>query len=387
MKDEGARICNLFSRYGVHNPVESPWLAFQCAAVRPVHELARQNVLDSISRLGTEMKADTSSPEPGQELRKTPLVLESMGFLFYLIHTVIARRHPQGCIAAMLPFAIQCSAHTDKDLRALGRMLFLHLAIMHAPNRLMKDLPVSEGGAGPGASNQQGERTVLRFQAMFILKRQLVAVANMFDSLTWREKDKAQLFLNHLALANAVPWVLGGNRETTAAIFTDQEIAELVKARQACADIGERALLENRPDVRASARRLLTGLFLLVDTSSLGQKASPLDATLKRYANIRASNLTVHQAVQCLSAFLYACMDFGCPPGLLLRIIESLAPFGNARKYPDEKLAQKDVKEVFDAFLKHQQFSELTWKECKKKLRGKHLEMVERNKGQLRYFS
>ena len=95
--------------------------------------------------------------------------------------------------------------------------------------------------------------------------------------------------------------------------------------------------------------------------------------------------LTPFQAVQSLVILLYVSMDLGCPKEFTGAVIEALAPFGNARKFPSAIL--KEVELAFQAFLKNQQKSELTWRECRKKLTEKQLDLVDAYKGKLSYFS
>jgi len=211
----------------------------------------------------------------------------------------------------------------------------------------------------------------------------------------------------------------------------------------------EAALLELRPDVRFSAKRLLVALSLMSDLDddlamttlikryakdwkaktvttnstgwhcalpSLSSTQTPTDPNLNFSLNLTSQNpalaeyavllktisdltdsenlsntvpqLSVHQSAQCLIVLMTVAQDFNCPKTLTESLITALAPFGNSRKFEkaEGKVLLKDVQDCFQGFLKDVRQTEYRWSEFQKKLSKQCLEMVDQSRGHLGGF-
>ncbi|CAD7926650.1 unnamed protein product [Amoebophrya sp. A25] len=357
------------------------------------------------SQLQTGAGEDSPTKQGMNELQKKPHVCEALGVLLVTVHVLSANRGHLiiGRSAAqwfkdrtsVLNFAILCSTHHDPELRSLGWVVLSQIAADTPPNRVAS-----------------AEQDFDRFSAP--AERLADIVTDLMDtrwaSWTSKEREKVLLFVSLLCLANASMYV------------------KMPDTKQLCVSVAEKTLLNPKPDVKFAAKRLLTALFLAENITDI--KATLLPRYRKVASSVTAANksrtgstdstgsgagapvpaaaaaagiisvstssstssttqqqvdLTPLQAVQSLAILLYVSMDLGCPKEFTGAVIEALAPFGNARRFPSTIL--KEVEGAFQAFLKNQQRSEFTWRECRKKLTPKQLDLVDAYKGKLSYFS
>ncbi|CAD7942864.1 unnamed protein product [Amoebophrya sp. A120] len=315
-----------------------------------------------------------------KELQRKPHVNESMGVLHVLIHAVSAGK-AFALDDCFLNFVVLCSTHHDQDLRGLGWMVLAQVASAVPPNRAL--LQTSEMQTSTSSSSLSTADDILEaYQAKRLQKLVQELMVDRWPTWGSKEREKVLLFVSLLCLANVVVYDL------------------LPETQSVCVSVAEAALLDAKPDVKFAAKRLLTALFLAEEQTKLlpryrgaspgagvaGKKADEGASTKPEQGLLASSGaLTPLQTVQCLVILLYVSMDFGSPKQFTGGVIEALAPFGNGRKFQQTILTE--VQNAFQAFLKNQQRSDMTWRECRKKLSAKQLDLVDAYKGKLSYFS
>jgi len=375
LREEAARVVAGFLRMALSSRLGDPAVWEKAPAVTTA---IRENAKETFGRLADLLRLDIAEqqgdfsptkrpvatgeevPASGESsptkshmasLQRKPHVNESLGMLHVIIHTVSASKgfYLEG--TGYLYFVVLCSTHHDQDLRALGWVVLAQVASDHTPNRLL----------------QSTLETSNKHARFFYQETRVNAIVQeiMVDRWgTWgsKEREKVLLFASLLCLGNAT--------------------AELYESRRVCILVSEKALLDAKPDVKFAAKRLLTALYLAEDQKTL----------LPRYrvtggasTDLCSASLSPLQTAQCLVILLYVSMDLGSPKKFTGAVIEALAPYGNGKKY--QRTILTEVQNAFQAFLKNQQRSEVTWKECRKKLSAKQLDLIDAYKGKLSYFS
>lgn len=344
-----------------------------------------------------------------EELQRKPHEHEAVGLVCTAIQ-ILSTRKLFLFQDEFLPFCLLCANHHDEELRNFG-WIFLTQTISMVPSarwfKVDECLPAATNNSSFAGSSPKGDSTPLPTHPLhprplpdristFVHE---LLLRDDFGQKSHKDREKILLLVGGLALSNPGFWK--------------------PEDRERVWRAAENLLLDPKPNVRFAAKRLLAALFLMCDVDGelrgeilrykkvglaaqraaqqriaeqAGHQAAPSGGTTGKPGAVGGADpasvvvpVPPQVAVQALVAILLIASDLSAPRPLTGKVIEGIAVFGKGRFFEDKVV--KEAQTAFQTFLKSQQASEVGWKECKKKLTEKQLELVEQNKGHLSYFS
>eukprot|EP00930_Biecheleria_cincta_P054815 TRINITY_DN41214_c0_g1_i1.p1 TRINITY_DN41214_c0_g1~~TRINITY_DN41214_c0_g1_i1.p1 ORF type:complete len:2072 (-),score=373.64 TRINITY_DN41214_c0_g1_i1:15-6230(-) len=327
------------------------------SGLQAVAEELQNWLVAEAERLLPMLQADNSAfqRDTKDDATRPRHVVESSGLCYVLLHAALARmttRHLSSAAPKSLGFLLAGSAHDDFELRVLASHALSLCCLAH---------PLGPDAAG-----------ACHWEAM-PMPQVVCRIVNEQKATTEKELEKAfASALKPVIMANFFLLKLEGC----------QEDGLLSRFRSAT----EQALGHSKPEVRSAARGVLaTFLALESETDLLKdiQRFKTLAGPPPSKQSVSEPSEKNHTGTAALACTLLAAADCGVPRWSG-KAIQALAPYG--RLGMPEGI-RKEVQGAIQAFLKLQQASQKSWKECREKLTPSQLELLNDSKGKLSYFS
>lgn len=309
---------------------------------------------EEASRLLVVIRNDNATHQQEEDQAHRPRhVVECSGLCYLLMHASLARmtsRYFSRAITKCFECLLAATAHGHFELRALAT---------HALGTVCSAHPV-----GPAAF---GERTWEVLHVVQAFRDQLAG-----EALSDKEREKAfAIALRPLVMSNFVLLEAGPGTGLLKDLRT----------------FSEAALGASKPEVRRAARIIVASFLALDRPNDLKSNVARYQAAAGPPPRGRGSAPDIGEThiagIAGLACALLAAADCGVPPWAG-KAIETLTPYGR-QGMPEA--AMKEVQGAIQAFLKLQQSSQISWKECQEKLAPSQLELLNDSKGKLSYFS
>ena len=305
-------------------------------------------------RLTPLLQADNAAhTNEGEEATRAKHVVESSGLVYVLLHASLGRftsSRLRESASELLSFLVAAAAHGDLELRAIAP---------HALSLCCAAHPLT-----PGPDHDKLWQRLPMVKAL----KSLVS-----ENAPDKELEKALAAgLKPAIMANFFVLMTGDSNANS--LYKELRLA------------AERALGSTKPEIRAAARGAVASFLTVEAEPEIRGRLKSLKAqagTASNGSETKLENGDFCSIVSTMACMLLAAADCGVPQWSGLAI-QTVAPYG---KPGIQEAARKEVQSAIQAFLKLQQSSQQTWKECQDKLTSSQLDLLNDSKGKLSYFS